>query len=351
MRAGILQNETKESSDNWVQACLALGIEYSVIDITSPSWLNDLSKADCDFCLLRPPSAIERFKILYDERMYIITDVLKLPVYPTYKECIIYENKKMLSYFLEANKVPHPKTHIFYLFDEAISFVQTANLPIVAKTSVGAGGTGVKVLKNKKEALRYCKEAFLRGGVKKPFGPNKATGTPKIWIHKAVKNPQLLLSKIKFYKERTKSKQYGYVIFQKFIPHSFEWRVVKIGGSFFAYKKYKVGDKASGAKNLGFDNPPLKMLDFVRTTSLKLSIQSAAFDLFEYNNTYLVNEIQTIFGHKMDHLLEVDGHPGRYIYSENRWVFEKGFYNENKSYNLRLSVYLKAYKNDLIVHP
>jgi hypothetical protein len=44
-----------------------------------------------------------------------------------------------------------------------------------------------------------------------------------------------------------------------------------------------------------------------------------------------------------DHILEVDGKPGRYIFQDGQWVFEEGMFNSNESYDLRLEVALKLY--------
>ena len=45
----------------------------------------------------------------------------------------------------------------------------------------------------------------------------------------------------------------------------------------------------------------------------------------------------------VDHILEVDGRPGRYLYQDGQWVFEEGMFNSNESYDLRLEVALKLY--------
>ena len=79
------------------------------------------------------------------------------------------------------------------------------------------------------------------------------------------------------------------------------------------------------------------------TILYSLGFNSVAIDLFEAHGKYLINEIQTIFGHVQDHILEVEGKPGRYLYQEGRWVFEEGMFNSNESYDLRLEVALKLY--------
>jgi len=62
-----------------------------------------------------------------------------------------------------------------------------------------------------------------------------------------------------------------------------------------------------------------------------------AVDLFEDGRGgYLVNEMQCIFGHVQDYICAQDNEPGRFILKEDSWVFEKGNFNTNLSYDLRL---------------
>ena len=78
------------------------------------------------------------------------------------------------------------------------------------------------------------------------------------------------------------------------------------------------------------------------------NLYSVAIDILEDNNSYLVNEIQTIFGHVQDHILEVNGRAGRYIYNNDQWIFEEGDFNTNESYDLRLETALNLYYKDLL---
>jgi len=346
---GILRNENPESSQKWEQACKDLKIEYDVIDITRNDWLERSSGKPYSFFLTKPPGEIERYKILYDERLYVLNKILGYKVFPSYEECLIYENKKMLSYFLKAKNIPHPNTSVFYDFDEAYEYISNVELPIVAKTSIGAAGCGVKILHNLSEAKIYLRTAFKGNGIRKRFGPNRVTGNPKKWISKAIIYPGMLKKKWKQYIERYKDSQRGYVILQEFIEHDFEWRVARIGESYFAYKKMRVNEKASGAKNIVFENPPLDILEFVRKISDENDIRCAAFDIFVSKRGNLINEVQTLFGHIKDHILEVDGVPGRYVYNENDWVFEPGcHFNINESYNYRLKTALDYYSRGLL---
>ena len=341
MLVGILRNESLESADKWAKACQSYKIDYDLIDLTSDDWLSSIQRKRYNFFLLKPPDKIERFKILYDERVYIISKILNQKTFPSYEECLLYENKKFLSYFLLAKNIPHPKTKVYYYCHDALKYIKESKYPIVAKTSIGSCGSGVNIITSEKEGILYCKKAFKKKGIKAQFGPNRVTGSPGKWFVKALNNPGYFFNRLKSYINIYRNAQYGYVIFQEFIPHDFEWRIVRIGDSFFGYKKFKVGFKASGSQNLGFDNPPLALLNFIKDISDQNNIINAAFDVFVHKDQFLINEVQTLFGHSKNHILEVDGKAGRYIFDKGIWCFEEGNFNSNESYDLRLQVALE----------
>jgi glutathione synthase/RimK-type ligase-like ATP-grasp enzyme len=345
LKVSILRNEDQSSGKKWELACEKKGIDYDVIDLTASNWYTDIVGANADFLLLRPSGKFEHYKTLYDERLYIICKVVCWTTFPSYEECYIYENKRMLSYFLKAKDIPHPETRVFYAFKEANQFINSTTFPIVAKTSIGASGSGVQILKDKRSANKYLKTAFSAKGIKRRFGPNRVTGSPKGWALKALKSPSFFLKKLKDYFAVYKHGQRDFVIFQKYIPHDFEWRVVKIGKSYFAHKKIKQNDKASGSKGIDYVNPPLKILNFVKELCEDNNFNFMAVDLFEDGKGgYLVNELQTIFGHVQDHIMAVDGIPGRYLLQNDQWAFESGDFNTNESYDLRLQTAIDLFE-------
>lgn len=350
MNIGILKNEISDSVEAWVKACENKDISYKVIDLTKNSWLDEIISQQFDLFVLRPTCSNQDFKTMYDERIYILAKVLEKNIFPSYEECYIYENKRLLSYYLKALNIPHPRTDVFYNYAEAEKFTRETTYPIVAKTNIGAAGSGVKVLNSKEEANKYIKKAFKGGGIRRRFGPNRVTGSPKKWFVKALKDPDYFIMKLKSYLRRYEDTQKGLVIFQKFVPHDFEWRVIKIGNSFFGYKKLAYKGKASGVKKKEFVDPPKQLLDFVREISEKHNFQSMAFDIFEHpEQGYLVNELQTIWGNKPDpktgsyYRLAVNGVPGRYVFNKKEWKFEAGDFNTNESCDLRLEAAIKLF--------
>ena len=334
MLAVILKNPVTDCT-RWEKACESLGVDYVIVDTSRNDYISLLNEKKPDFCLSRPSGITQHLKKIYDERIYAVERFLNIPVFPSYNEIILHENKIMLAYFLKSNKLPHPETFISFNKDECLSFTDNTSYPIVAKTANGAAGSGVKVLKSKTDALSYIEKAF-GAGIKRRYGPNRKTGNTRSWLLKAWNSPQYLKKKLFQYKLRNSDVQKGYVIFQDFIQHDYEWRCVKIGESYFAYKKLKIGEKASGSKIFDYGAPPFELLDFTRDTCQRFGFQFMAIDIFYTDGQIYVNEMQTLFGHKSEYICKVDEAPGRYIYKDEEWIFEKGQFNENESYNLRL---------------
>jgi glutathione synthase/RimK-type ligase-like ATP-grasp enzyme len=343
MKVTILKNEDPDSSKKWEISCRKANIDFDVIDLTSWNWYELIKHSNSDIFLLKPPGETYKFKQLYDERLYVVSTVMHKFVFPSFKEVYIYENKRMLSAFLKGGDIPMPETHVFYNRDEALNFADSAKMPIVGKTGIGASGTGVRIIRSKSELKAYIGSAFGKG-IKRRLGPNRNTGNIKSWSKKAYASPEFFLKKIKKYLEIYKDAQKGFVILQEYTPHEFEWRIVKIGDSWFGHQKVKRGDKASGTKGIDYVAPPFALLDFCRKICEAHQFYTMAIDIFEHpEKGYVVNELQTIFGHVQDYIMEVEGKIGRYIYKNDTWVFEEGDFNTNESYDLRLETAIKLY--------
>ncbi len=346
----ILKNEADEDHQGWIQACEngKYNISYKIIDITQNDWLENILSENFDCFLTKPPGITSHFKKLYDERVYIIHNVLKKKIYPTYEEILIYENKRMLTYWLEANKIPHPKTWIFYHKDEANQFIENCTLPIVAKTAIGASGSGVKIIKNRKKLKNYIDAAFSTKGIVRKWGPNLRKGDIGKRFVKRLRN---IFQSYRYFRNKyissTIDPQRWFVIFQEYIKCDFEWRAVRIGESYFAHKKLRrLGEMFSGTSKVKWDVPPEKLLDFVKYVCDKRNFLSQAIDIFEdENGQYLVNEMQCFFGSKNPHQMVIHGRPGRYINKNGRWIFEEGIFNINNSYNLRLDHVIQLLKD------
>ena len=338
----ILANEQPEDHLLWVKACESYKgkLNYSIISLGAFDWLNQIKKHEqVDALLVRPPASTNAFRQLYIERLDVLVNDLGYTIFPSFEEVRIYESKRFFAYWAEAHNIPHPKTFVLYQKKEALHFIQSHPLPIVGKLNIGASGHGVEILRTPEKALNYINRAF-QIGLTANTGPDLKKGKllKRAWAK--IKNPQKLLNKLNQYKSVLEDKQKGYVILQEFIPHDFEWRVVRIGDSFFAHKKLKQGEKASGSLLKNYDNPPIELIEFTKHLTDRFSFKSVAIDIFEGKNGYLVNEIQCIFGQSDDFQMKVNNVIGRYRFIAGAWKFEPGDFNQNECYNLRMQYLL-----------
>ncbi len=350
MKLGILKAYDNKAHENYITACKDLNIDYEIIDIFAPNWIELIQNSNCDGFLHRAPNDIFEFKTIFDERLYFLEYELKKKIYPSFKETYIYENKRLLSYWLSLNNIPHPKTLVFSKKDDVKKYLDNLNdkdFPLVLKSSIGAASTGVKILKSKRAVLGYAKKIF---GI---F--NRAMTFGLLRYKKIYGIPIPLFGRI----------QKHYMIIQEFKKIKWEWRIIRIGDSFFGYQKLLTGKFASGSKKVGYEKPPLKLLELVKEITEKGNFYSVAVDIFETeDNQYFVNEIQSMFGatlktesfyinqekkemkfsydsNKFAPELYVDGKYGRYLLKNNKFVFEEGFFNQNGSFNLRVEHFLK----------
>jgi glutathione synthase/RimK-type ligase-like ATP-grasp enzyme len=352
INVAILKNEMPQDHDGWVNACNSFNndsvkINYNIIELFSDNWLEQMKSKSFDLILFRSPGRSSFFKQIYDERSMLINQHFGNIVYPNLNLIQIYENKRFFRDWLLLNNIPHPKTWVFYTKNDALDYINSRKYyPIVSKLNIGASGKGVKFINNKTEGIIEINKQF---GVGKKIVSGPYWNKGSFWkkINKVLFKKNFIKTRMIEYNQQKNEVHKNYIIFQEFIPHEFEWRCVVIGESFFAHKKIIKGQKTSGSLLKEYGEPPLSLLNFIRHISKKYNIDSAAIDLFEQNGEYLINEIQCFFGQSDLYQMEINGAPGRYVFKNNDWIFEKGYFNNNQCYDLRLSHALNKVMNKL----
>lgn len=314
----------------YVEACEELKVDYTIVDILSADWLQNLKKVknEVDGFLCRPPCLFQEVKNVYDERLFFIKEYFHKPLYPNYNSLYIYENKRNMAAFLEMHAIPHVDTRVFIDKQSALEFVESAHYPLVQKSNIGAGGSAVTVLRNKKNAKRVIRKVFgLKNGL---FSMGLSP------VHRKFGIP------FKF----TGCAQKHYVIFQPFHEIKWEWRILKVGNSYFGHQKLLKGNKASGSGLVGWVQPPEKLLYMAKDICDKGRFDVMDVDIFEtVDGKFLVNEIQAIFGSYLPYQMKVDGKPGRYIYDEEKgFLFEEGEFNRYGSKLLFVEDFLRILK-------
>ena len=314
-----------DSYELYVKACEDLGVPYEVVDIIGSNWIDNIRRSNCAGFLVRPSPRYDVWKRMFDERLYFVVNNLNKLIYPTYDELFMYENKRIMAYWLELNGIPHAKTHVFYDCDEALKFLETTAYPLVFKTHIGATATGVEILKTQTQARRLIKRVFRFG-----YGRKIRVSLKGLLKHK-IMLPGLSPS---YYFDR----EYKTVLLQQFIPTVAEWRMIRIGDSYFGHQKLKKGQFHSGTGLVGWVRPPDQLLNFVKHVCDTGQFTSMCLDIFEdEQNRYYVNELQSVFGSYNPSQMYVDGKPGRFLYTPNgQWRFEEGLFCQNGSCNLRV---------------
>jgi len=325
MKLGILRSfkEMDEYADSYIMACEEFGVEYVVLDLLSDNWIEEILRSKVNGILVRVKGNIQEQKCMFDERLSIITDDLKIPIYPSRKELFLYENKRMYAYWLMAHNFPHVPTYIFYEKKRSLEFLDNAKYPLVFKTSGGASSSGVKIIKNKLQAKLIVHRIFgyfdsrLSFG-KTPWGKFGILPIPKFGMT-----------------------QKHYVLIQEFIPIKWEWRIIKIGESYFGHQKLLKGFFASGSDKVGWVDPPIELLYIIKYLCEIGDFNSMAMDVLEsLDGQYYINEIQSLFGSFLPYQMKINNVPGRYVYVNETFVFEEGEFNKFGSNLLRVEDFI-----------
>ena len=305
---GFLTNGIETDTDFIIKPFELLGVKCLIYDISDASLYKNLAKCSCDGMFIHPVYSNNLTRTLYHEAVQILSTETRLKIYPTIRELNIHDSKRSLANFLAINNIPHPTTNIFYDYTPARDFILRSEFPLIFKTHIGASSSGVEILRDKQQALRLAGQLF-----------NK-----------------YYLRKLEIDKRST---EWGYMILQKYIENAKEFRIIKVGDSWFGYQKWKNEDQdfMSGSGVQKWINPSEMLLDFCYDIAVRYSFNSMCFDIFENKKgEYLVNELQTWFGSYDPTEMCVDNIPGRYRKIEGKWTFEPGYYNIYGSNLLRL---------------
>lgn len=307
--------EPYQYHQHFIKACIEQQISFDVINLHSTNWFEEIRSGSYDGLLVWPNGTSEYLKMAYDSRIKIINDILKIPTFPDYKAIWLYENKIRGYDWLHANGFPTPKTYIYFDEEEAMQHPESHSLPVVMKTNLGASGKGVYIVETLSKFRRLVRRSFAHGLTSKGSSP---------------------------YAESR-----GYVFIQDFLQDIVEWRMVRIGDSFFGHQKLISPNtkKHSGSLLKGWERPPVNLLNLLLAITEKGNFRSMNADIFaSLDGKYYVNELHTVFGQSTKELMRVDGKAGRFLFKNGEWVFEEGDFVSGHSASARINYFLSTLK-------
>jgi glutathione synthase/RimK-type ligase-like ATP-grasp enzyme len=295
----------------YIAACRELDVSYKLLDISGPDWLDIVDNSGCDAFLARPSVQSSIWKQMYDERLRILASCRDYLIFPEVESLWLWESKRRMHDWLAAKDIPHPRTWVFYSLQSALEFAAECELPIVFKSDMGSGASGVIIFRRRHLLKKHIVRCFRKG--------------------------------FTTYRRPAMDREWGSVLLQKYIASDVEWRVLRLGNSYFAHQKLKRGEFHSGSDQVAWVDPPKQLLDLVRRITDSAGFRSIDFDIFETGDgRYFVNEMQALFGSYLLSQMRVGDRPGRYYWESGAgtWVFEEGNFNQNGSCNLRVKAVL-----------
>lgn len=296
-----------EDFRKYVKACEELQVAHRVLDLAASTWLEDARASGCRGFICHPSAFTQPLRAMFEERLGILARELKRPTHPRPEELWFYESKRRMAYWLEAHGVPHPETRVFYDRDEAFAFAMRADYPLVCKTDLGSSSSGVVVVRRPAQAYRLVARAF-------------AGGLSGRW-----RDPR--------------DREWGGVLFQRYVSNAREYRVIQIGDSWFGHEKIADARTGlhSGSGQSAWNVPPPEVFDFCLGIARAGQFEAMDYDvLADAQGHLLINELQAVFSAYNPSQMYRDGVPGRLRHVDGAWRFEEGLFCRNGCANLRV---------------
>lgn len=215
--------------------------------------------------------------------------------FPSYADRWHFDNKIAQKYLADELGLPFVPTWVFWNYNDAKSFIDTVEYPLVLKLSFGAGSGNVIKVENKEAAKRLLDRSFystIRSG--EPISP--AVGERIRFLIDRFKRRVKRLTRFHYSRLEYWRGSSQYVMFQRFMPdNSFDTRVTVIGDRAFAFRRVnRPGDfRASGSGSIDYSPTAVdtRMIAMGFETADALGTNSLAIDfLYDENNKPRIGE-------------------------------------------------------------
>jgi Glutathione synthase/Ribosomal protein S6 modification enzyme (glutaminyl transferase) len=283
-------------STNWVfpweDYCKENNIEYELIDLMRCDAVKELAKFDVllwHFGQYRHAEMLETRSILYTAKR------MGLKVFPDFNDAWHFDDKVAEMYILQALGAPIPDSTVYYDKETLKSDVENGliSFPIVGKLRTGSGSHNVKLLKSKRDLMRYASTMFSGGFNPAPSLLYKTTSNIRSSHNKAQ-----FMSKLKrapeFLRTLADARHFpyekDYVYLQEFIPNDgYDMKVVVVGDKCaFLVRPIRSHDfRASGGGEVLFDKKFFKkqIIESAFKVTDELGSQCMGYDYVVNNQT------------------------------------------------------------------
>lgn len=244
-------------------------------------------------------------------------------VFPDFKTAWHFDDKVAQKYLFEALDIPAVPAHVFVDRSSALTWIEEAQFPKVFKLRRGAGSAGVRLVKNRDEAVRLVKRAFSQGF---PLYDPWCNLKERVYKWRLGKFPINEIPKaiVRFIYpprySRNLGRERGYVYFQDYLPgNDCDIRIIVIGDRAFGIRRLvRPGDfRASGSGRIVYarDDIDEKCVEIGFEAAEKIGGDCVALD-FVYDQAGTPRILEVSYGFSREGYDACEGYWGRDL----KWI-------------------------------
>ena len=279
-----IQGTSSTYSARWIEYCRENQIDHEVVDCYDSGIIAKLKDFDAVLWSFKHKSATD---LLMARHVFTAAEQMGLAVFPDHKTCWHFDDKIAQKYLLEAVDAPICPSYVFYDKETALTWLKTAEYPLVRKLRRGAGSYNVGLVHSFAEAKKYCARAFGKGFPALPASVlgdaltiRKKQGFGALW--RKIRSARSVLARRR--KQRgMMQREKGYVLFQKFMPdNSYDTRITVVGDRAWGFIRgvRKNDFRASGSGVIDYDlaNVDMECVRIAFATTRAIDAQSVCYD-------------------------------------------------------------------------
>ena len=149
-------------SDRWIEKCEQLSVPMIRVDMFSNELYSTLRANDVRIFMCHPLTPDSASNVAAKSIIKSLREA-GLTVFPSVQDFWHFDDKIAQKYLFESMDIKCPKTYVFLRATDALTWLETAKMPLVCKLSVGAGSQSVSILRSRREAARQVERMFGRG--------------------------------------------------------------------------------------------------------------------------------------------------------------------------------------------
>ncbi len=287
MLIGLIKDESAQYDgynwhDEYAKCFKELGDVVEFFDFRKSDWQTQVHNSHVDCFLWRAWHRPDDKDDAKNKIQYIDQELGRL-IFPNWRMYWPYDNKLAQLFIMRKFNLPHPFTFFSRDSEEITHFMNTTSYPLISKSSDGACGDNVRLIKNKEDLKRHIDAIFDDQGLKTYFP----------WV-----------------------RQKGYVYLQEYLPLERDLRIITLGDEvvyacWFESEDWK---KFGGNVKINFEGIPSEAKELCINTSKKINFDWAAYDVAFFKGEYYIFEFSAIFGFSFpEPLVKQFGSPNAHV--------------------------------------